>query len=71
MNLMLAHALLMLWLSIFYLEFDVAMLNRAIAPLIGMGLPQPRPGGYHLSLQSLWRRHVLDQWHLCFQERSH
>lgn len=26
----------------YYLEFDVAMLNRAIAPLIGMGLPQPK-----------------------------
>lgn len=26
----------------YYLEFDVAMLNRAITPLIGMGLPQPK-----------------------------
>lgn len=26
----------------YYLEFDVAMLNRAIAPILGMGLPQRR-----------------------------
>lgn len=26
----------------YYLEFDVAMLNRAITPLIGMGLPQAK-----------------------------
>ena len=26
----------------YYLEFDLAMLNRAIRPLLGMGLPQPR-----------------------------
>ena len=26
----------------YYLEFDVAMLNRALKPLLGMGLPQPR-----------------------------
>ncbi|MDD2712835.1 MAG: 3'-5' exonuclease, partial [Simplicispira sp.] len=26
----------------YYLEFDVAMLNRAIAPLIGMGLPHAK-----------------------------
>lgn len=26
----------------YYLEFDVAMLNRAIRPLIGIGLPQPK-----------------------------
>lgn len=26
----------------YYLEFDVAMLNRAIWPLLGMGLPQPK-----------------------------
>ncbi|MDR3454547.1 MAG: 3'-5' exonuclease [Rhodoferax sp.] len=26
----------------YYLEFDVAMLNRAIRPLLGVGLPQPR-----------------------------
>ena len=26
----------------YYLEFDVAMLNRAIWPLLGMGLPQPQ-----------------------------
>ena len=26
----------------YYLEFDVAMLNRAIWPMLGMGLPQPR-----------------------------
>jgi DNA polymerase-3 subunit epsilon len=25
----------------YYLEFDVAMLNRALWPLLGMGLPQP------------------------------
>jgi DNA polymerase-3 subunit epsilon len=25
----------------YYLEFDVAMLNRAVRPLLGMGLPQP------------------------------
>lgn len=25
----------------YYLEFDVAMLNRAVWPLLGMGLPQP------------------------------
>ncbi|VUZ26117.1 DNA polymerase III PolC-type [uncultured Comamonas sp.] len=26
----------------YYLEFDVAMLNRAVAPILGMGLPQRR-----------------------------
>lgn len=26
----------------YYLEFDVAMLNRAVRPLLGMGLPQQR-----------------------------
>jgi len=26
----------------YYLEFDVAMLNRVLKPLLGMGLPQPR-----------------------------
>ena len=26
----------------YYLEFDVAMLNRAVRPLIGIGLPQPK-----------------------------
>jgi len=26
----------------YYLEFDVAMLNRALWPLLGMGLPQPK-----------------------------
>lgn len=26
----------------YYLEFDVAMLNRAIRPLLGIGLPQPK-----------------------------
>ena len=26
----------------YYLEFDVAMLNRALRPLLGMGLPQPK-----------------------------
>lgn len=26
----------------YYLEFDVAMLNRAIKPLLGIGLPQPK-----------------------------
>ena len=26
----------------YYLEFDLAMINRAVFPLLGMGLPQPR-----------------------------
>ncbi|MDT8992940.1 3'-5' exonuclease [Curvibacter sp. APW13] len=26
----------------YYLEFDVAMINRALFPLLGMGLPQPQ-----------------------------
>jgi DNA polymerase-3 subunit epsilon len=26
----------------YYLEFDVAMINRALFPLLGMGLPQPK-----------------------------
>jgi len=26
----------------YYLEFDVAMLNRAVKPLLGIGLPQPK-----------------------------
>lgn len=26
----------------YYLEFDVAMLNRAVRPLLGIGLPQPK-----------------------------
>jgi DNA polymerase-3 subunit epsilon len=29
----------------YYLEFDVAMLNRALWPLLGMGLPQPAHRG--------------------------
>jgi DNA polymerase-3 subunit epsilon len=26
----------------YYLEFDIAMINRAIFPMLGMGLPQPK-----------------------------
>jgi len=26
----------------YYLEFDVALINRAIFPLLGLGLPQPK-----------------------------
>ena len=26
----------------YYLEFDVAMINRALFPMLGMGLPQPQ-----------------------------
>ena len=29
----------------YYLEFDVAMINRVIFPMLGMGLPQPRDRG--------------------------
>jgi DNA polymerase-3 subunit epsilon len=26
----------------YYLEFDVAMVNRVLFPMLGMGLPQPK-----------------------------
>ena len=26
----------------YYLEFDVAMINRVLFPILGMGLPQPK-----------------------------
>ena len=40
----------------YYLEFDVAMLNRALKPLLGMGLPQPR-----IEVSALYYDHKLRQ----------
>lgn len=40
----------------YYLKFDVAMLNRAIRPLLGIGLPQPR-----IEVSSLYYDHKFKQ----------
>lgn len=40
----------------YYLEFDVAMLNRAIRPLLGMGLPQPK-----IEVSALYHDHKFRQ----------
>ncbi len=40
----------------YYLEFDVAMLNRAIKPLIGIGLPQPK-----IEVSALYHDHKFKQ----------
>ncbi|HOB67072.1 3'-5' exonuclease [Ottowia sp.] len=40
----------------YYLEFDVAMLNRAIKPLIGIGLPQPK-----IEVSALYYDHKFKQ----------
>ena len=40
----------------YYLEFDVAMLNRAVWPLLGMGLPQQR-----LEVSAMYYEHRFKQ----------
>ena len=40
----------------YYLEFDVAMLQRAIRPLLGVGLPQPK-----IEISALYYDHKLRQ----------
>ena len=40
----------------YYLEFDVAMLNRAVWPLLGMGLPQQR-----LEVSAMYYEHKFKQ----------
>lgn len=40
----------------YYLSFDVAMVNRALFPLLGMGLPQPR-----IEVSGLYYDHKLRQ----------
>jgi len=40
----------------YYLEFDVAMLDRLVRPLIGVGLPQPR-----IEVSALYYRHKFRQ----------
>ncbi len=40
----------------YYLEFDVAMLNRAIWPLLGQGLPQPK-----IEVSALYYEHKFRQ----------
>lgn len=45
----------------YYLQFDVAMIDRAIFPLLGMGLPQPK-----IEVSSMyydWRRRNLPPYH--------
>ena len=45
----------------YYLEFDVAMIDRAIFPLLGMGLPQPK-----IEVSALyydWQRRQLPPYH--------
>jgi DNA polymerase-3 subunit epsilon len=44
----------------YYLEFDVALINRAIFPLLGQGLPQPK-----VEISALyydWKLRQLPQW---------
>ena len=40
----------------YYLEFDVAMLNRALRPLLGIGLPQPK-----IEVSALYYEHKFRQ----------
>jgi DNA polymerase-3 subunit epsilon len=40
----------------YYLEFDVAMLNRAIWPMLGQGLPQPK-----IEVSALYYDHKFKQ----------
>ncbi len=40
----------------YYLEFDLAMIDRAVFPLLGMGLPQPR-----IEVSSMYYEHRLRQ----------
>ena len=40
----------------YYLEFDVAMLNRAVRPLLGIGLPQPK-----VEVSALYYEHKFKQ----------
>ncbi len=40
----------------YYLEFDVAMLNRAVRPLLGIGLPQPK-----VEVSALYYEHKFNQ----------
>lgn len=40
----------------YFLEFDVAMINRVLFPMLGMGLPQPK-----IEVSALYHRHKLAQ----------
>lgn len=40
----------------YYLEFDVAMLNRVVVPLLGIGLPQPK-----IEVSALYYDHQFQQ----------
>ena len=40
----------------YYLEFDLAMINRALFPMLGMGLPQPR-----IEVSSMYYDHKFAQ----------
>jgi DNA polymerase-3 subunit epsilon len=47
----------------YYLEFDAAMINRAVRPLLGMGLPQPRIEVSQLYYDYKFRQLPLYQQH--------
>jgi len=40
----------------YYLEFDVAMLNRVVRPMLGWGLPQPK-----IEVSALYHRYKMSQ----------
>ncbi len=48
----------------YYLEFDVAMLNRALYPLLGLRLPQPKIEVSRLYYEHQWRHMSAQQRHL-------
>ena len=47
----------------YYLEFDAAMINRAVRPLLGMGLPQPKIEVSQLYYDYKFRQLPLYQQH--------
>lgn len=49
----------------YYLEFDIAMLNRALYPLLGIGLPQPR-----IEVSGLYYDHKFKQLSRCPQKAN-
>ena len=49
----------------YYLEFDVAMLNRAIWPLLGQGLPQPK-----VEVSGLYYDHKYKQLPVGFKQEA-
>jgi len=42
----------------YYLEFDVAMVNKVLFPMLGFGLPQPQ-----VEVSALYHRHKMRQLH--------